>query len=63
MVNLKSIPHFDNFQHSYISYITKEYFELLRTIRQAQYVQDCKKSSCPNGLFRKPLGARDEAIG
>eukprot|EP00435_Cladocopium_sp_Y103_P026108 s3566_g6.t1 len=38
--------------------IAKEYFELLRTVRQAQWIQECgpSKSSCPENRFNRPLG-------
>ena len=41
--------------------ISEEYFELLRTVRQAQWIQECgpSKNSCPENRFRRPLGDLD----
>lgn len=43
---------------SVLSLIRDEYFELLRTVRQAQWIQECgpSKSSCPENRFNRPLG-------
>lgn len=38
---------------------SQEYFQLLRVIRQAQWVQECgpSRNSCPKTHFKRPLGS------